>query len=106
MNLLGGLIKASAVKADVYGSYDGVTHRFSDYSTGTNLVVNGKPITASAGSVITVSGVGTLYVHRVIRSTRSYTVRMLELVVTMPNSFNLAVGTDVQAGVAAVAFRD
>jgi hypothetical protein len=106
VNLLSGLIRATAVKADVAGSYDGITHRFFDQSTFTSLVVNGVAINANARSTIQLSGLGTLYVHRVIKDSHSYAVRMLELVVTVPNSYNLAVGTDVQVGVARVNFRD
>ena len=106
VNLLGGKIRATAVRADVAGSFNGVTHSFSDQSKFTSLVVNGTAISATARGAIPISGVGTLYVHRVIKDSHSYAVRMLELVVTSPNSFNIAVGTDVQVGVAAVNFRD
>lgn len=106
VNLVNGLIRATAVKADVAGSFNGVTHSFSDQSAFTNLVVNGTPVSATARGAITISGLGTLYLHRVIKDTHSYAVRMLELVVTVPNTHNLAVGTDVQVGVVRVNFRD
>jgi len=106
VNLLGGLIKATVLKADVSGSFNGLTHHFIDNSTATSLVVNGHAVTATAGTVINIPGLGTLYVHRVIQTTRSYVVRMLELVVTASNPYGLAIGTDVQVAAAGVAFRD
>jgi len=57
-------------------------------------------------TTIAISGLGTLYLHRVIRTTRTLTVRMIELVVTQSNTFGLPIGTRVQIGVTHIAFRD
>jgi hypothetical protein len=88
------------------GSFDGIQHRFYDNSTVTSLIVDGNPVSAQPGTVITINGVGTLYGHRVVKTGRSYAVRMLELVVTATNPYHLAVGTDVQVAAARVTFRD
>jgi hypothetical protein len=107
VNLLSGLVRASAVRANVHGSFNGISHSFSDGSTFTSLTVNGHSVaTVSANTVIKISNLGTLYLHRVLRTTNSYTVRMIELVVTTPNRYGLPVGADVQVGVANITFRD
>jgi hypothetical protein len=107
VNVLQGLVKANAVQANIGGSFNGSTHTFSDTSSFTSLVVNGVAQTSvKPNTTIAISGLGTLYLHRVIRTTRTLTVRMIELVVTTSNSFGLSIGTHVQIGVTHIAFRD
>jgi hypothetical protein len=109
VNLLGGMIKADQVKADAHGTYDGVTHKLSDSGSAfTNLRVNGQDMTnVGINTTVTLQNIGTLYLHRVIKGTKSITVRMIELVVTVPNNpLGLKLGTNVRISVANVAFRD
>ena len=45
---------------------------------------------------VEISGLGTLWLHRVIQTDSYIEVRMIELVVTQKNTFGIAVGTDVR----------
>jgi hypothetical protein len=107
-NLLGGLIQATVIKSHAHGTFDGTTHKFDPKVTFTSLVVSGVPVlNPGVNAQITISGLGTLYLNRVIQGTRSIEVRALELVVTVPNnSFGLANGTDIRVAVSSVSFRD
>jgi hypothetical protein len=102
--LLNGLVRADAVRASVNGRYNGARHRFSDTSTLLNLVVNGQHVNAKVNQRVKISGVGTLYVHRVIRTRKTITVRMLELIASAGNTMGLKTGTDIQVGVAHIKF--
>lgn len=66
------------------------------------LSVRGFPLInaqSAANTTRAVPGVGTLYLHRVIRTGTSIEVRMIELVLT--KSVNgLPIGTDIRAAVA------
>jgi hypothetical protein len=109
VKLFGGLVKADAVKADAHGTFDGVTHTFSaSGSTFTNLRVNGQPVVnVQANAKIELQNIGTLYLNRVMKGTKSMTVRMIELVVTVSNNpLGLKLGSDVRVAVADVGFRD
>jgi hypothetical protein len=108
VSLLGGFIKADVIKARVLGSFDGATHTFTDASSFANVYVNGHQLAnVGANTTIAIQGVGTLYLHRVIKGPKSLAVRMIELVVTVPgNKFGIKLGTDVQVAVASVSFRD
>jgi hypothetical protein len=109
VNLLGGIVTADLVKADAHGSYDGVTHHLNDSgSSFTNLKVNGQDMSnVAANTSVAISGVGTLWLHRVISTPKSVQVRMIELVVSNAlNPFGLAVGTDIRVAFANVVFRD
>ena len=102
-NLLSGLVSATLVKADAHASVSGTTYAFSDSgSTIGSLSVHGHPeITpsAAANTQVALAGVGTLYLHRVLRTSHSVTVRMIELVLTSPVN-GLAAGTDIKVAVA------
>ncbi|MBA3529066.1 MAG: hypothetical protein H0T91_07140 [Propionibacteriaceae bacterium] len=102
-NLLNGLVKATVIKADARGSKTGTTYSFSDTgSSFGSLTVAGHPeITAKVApnTTVAIQGVGTLYLHRVIRTNGAVTVRMIELVITSPVN-GLAVGTNIQVAVA------
>jgi len=50
-------------------------------------------------------GFAALYLHRQIRTSRSLTVRMIELAVRGPNVYGLKTGTDIQVGVTHLGFR-
>jgi hypothetical protein len=106
VNLLKGMITASAVSSGAQASTDGATFSFSDEgSSFAGLVVDGHayPTTVSANTKVDLAGVGTLWLHRVLRSANSINVRMIELIVTTDNSLGLPVGADVQVAVAQAA---
>ena len=45
-------------------------------------------------------GLGTLWLHRIIQTSNSIEIRMIELIVTEANGFGLSIGTDIQVSVA------
>jgi len=104
-NVLAGLVSANLVKADAHAmkNADG-TFAFSDAgaSFGT-LSITGHPgigATVNANTQIHIAGLGTLYLHRVIRHSNSIEVRMIELVVTQTNPGGLPIGSDIKVAVA------
>jgi hypothetical protein len=109
VNLFGGRVKADEVKADAHGTYDGVTHKFSSSGSGfTNLRVNGQAMPSpQVNTTIPLQNIGTLYLNRVSKGTKSITVKMIELVVTVPNNpLGLKLGTEFRVAVATAGFRD
>jgi len=109
-NLLQGLVKAKGISAHVGGVGNGGAPSFTDSSTFGTLSVAGHPeLGADVGpnTSVEVAGVGTLWLHRVIHHSDSLTVRMIELKVTVAgNPLGLAVGADVQVGVAGVSIHN
>lgn len=106
VNLMSGLVTADVVKADAHAGISATSRVFSDSgSTLTNVRVRGRAGTldkVKANTVIALAGVGTLYVHRVIKTVNAsdqIEVRMLELVITA-NGNGVPIGTDVRVGVA------
>ncbi len=102
-NVLNGLVKASLVKADAHASSNGSSSTFSSSgsSFGT-LVVAGQPQIGpdvAANTVIDLAGIGKLYLRRVIKTSNSIEVRMIELVITDSGS-GLPPGTDIRVAVA------
>jgi len=109
VNLFGGRVKADQVKADAHGTYDGVTHKLSSSGSGfTNLRVNGQAMSnVQANTTIQLQNIGTLYLNRVSKGTKSISVKMIELVVTVPdNPLGLKLGTEYRVAVASAGFRD
>lgn len=53
-----------------------------------------------ANTKLHISGVGTLWLHRVIQKPNSIEVRMIELVVKHANTLGLPIGSDIQVSVA------
>jgi hypothetical protein len=101
--LLGGLITADLIRATDRGSKEGKTRAFTDAgSTFVNLVVAGRPIGKETGrnKAIELPGIGTLWLHRVIRRSSSIEVRMIELEVKEENPFGLKPGSKLQVAVA------
>ena len=100
-DLVSGLLTAKVIKADANATTsNGGKFTFSDKgSKFLRLKVSGhREIhdNVPPNTKVEISGLGTLWLHRVIR-TRSYIeVRMVELVVTQKNTFGIAVGTDVR----------
>ena len=105
VNVLNGFITADVVKADAHASSDGTTPSFSDQGSGlVNLSIAGHPtITADAkpNTKVSLPGLGTLYIHRVIQNPDSIEVRMIELkVTTFPKAYGLAIGSNIRVAVA------
>ena len=107
-NLINGLVKATVIKADANASTNGSTYKRNGIgSTFGSLTVAGHPeITkaVAANTKVTLKGVGTLYLRRVITTTRGVTVRMIELVLTSPAG-GLKAGTVIKVAVAAASAR-
>ena len=107
-NLLNGLVKATVIKADANASTDGNTYKRNGIgSTFGSLTVAGHPEitrTVAANTKVTLNGVGTLYLRRVLTTTRSVTVRMIELVLTHPVN-GLKAGTVINIAVANASAR-
>jgi hypothetical protein len=106
VNLLSSLVTATAVTAVANVSTDGSNLPLNDRgSIFAGLSVNGHPEVGAnppPNTQVTISGLGTLWLHRVIRKSTSIEVRMIELVVDTSNSYGLPVGTDVRISVAHV----
>jgi hypothetical protein len=103
VNLLGGLITADLIKADARGSKKGRNVALSDRgSRFVNLVVAGRPIGNETGpnKSVPLPGIGTLWLHRVIRTGNTIEVRMLDLAVEESNPFGLTPGSKLQLAVA------
>jgi hypothetical protein len=100
VNLLNGTVTADVVyaQADASTSPPGTTFNFSQSGYFTNLHVSGHPeinanLTGSA--TVTLSGIGTLYLHRVIPASNSITVRMIEIKLASGNILGLPTGMDI-----------
>ncbi len=106
LNLLSGLVTATTIKADVSASITGGTLTLSDAgSLFAGLAVAGHPevgANPSPNTKVSIAGLGTLWLHRVIRTSGLIEVRMVELVVDTDNSFGLPVNADVRISVAHV----
>ena len=107
-NVLNGIIKASTINAQANASTtNGVAFHFSTSGSFANLSVSGHPeITASvsANTQVTLTGIGTLYLKRVIQGTNSVQIRMIELVLTQ-SFMGLPTGSHVIVGVASASLH-
>jgi hypothetical protein len=102
-NLLTGVIQASVIHAQANASTtDGMTFTFSTAASSfATLSVSGHPeITANvaANTKVTLVGIGTLYLKRVIQTKNSIEVRMIEVVLASGNILGLPTGLDVIVG--------
>ncbi len=98
VKLLGGLITASAIKADAHVSLaGGKVSASAGGSTFGNLVVNGRafPLNVSPNTKITIGNL-TVWLNREIPSANGIVVRMIEITVGGTNTFGLSTGTDIQ----------
>lgn len=103
VSLLGGLVTADLVNAVARASKDGSGKAFSDASSQfVNLVVAGRPMgqRIAPNTAILLPGIGTLWLHRVIRTPYSIEIRMIDLAVSQDNRFNLRPGSKLQLAVA------
>jgi hypothetical protein len=107
VNLLAGEVTAKAIKADVKATGEPPT--FADDSTFVGLRVAGYPgikDNVPPNTKLSIPGVGTLWLHRVIQTGNKITVVMVQLVVTAAsNPFGLGVGTRVNVASATVSIR-
>jgi hypothetical protein len=104
VNILNGIVTASAVNAVARVAKQGRVINLSDEGSGFDglaiLGVPAGPSSVPVDTMVPIPGVGELYLHRVIRKGRSIEVRMVELVVTHANRYGLPVGSDFRIGVA------
>ena len=104
VDVVTGLVTASLVKADAHASNIGGTLTFSDTgSIFVDLHVTGFPNIGDdppPNTRLHIVGLGTLWLHRVIQTSNSIEVRMIEVIVTEANSFGIPIGTDIQVAVA------
>lgn len=101
INVVSSLVTADTVAASASGSTtDGKTFAFSyDGSSFLNLAVSGHPEindNVPLNTRVSIAGLGTLWLYRVIQTTNNIEVRMIELSVNQNNSFGIPVGTDVR----------
>jgi hypothetical protein len=94
VNLLNGTITANTVQGQANASTtNGTTFNFSQSGSFVNLKVQGHAMgNVAANTQINLSGIGTLYLHRVIQGTNSITVHMIELVLASGNVLGLPTG--------------
>ena len=110
-DVLGNLVQAGGVKADAHASTSGGNPSFSDAGSAfATLSVQGHPEIGAdvpPNTQVTIAGVGTLWLHRVIQDSHSIEVRMIELQVTVANNpVGLSVGTDVRVAVASASVHN
>lgn len=102
LNLLTGTVTATAIKADVTAA--GTPPAFGDTSTFAGLTVAGHPgigDNVPPNTKLHLAGIGTLYLHRQIKTATKITVIMIQLVVTSAgNPAGLKVGTTVNVAYA------
>jgi hypothetical protein len=104
-NVLDGLIGARVIRAVARAELDGGDVSLSDAgSSFAELSVEGHPelgADVAPNTRVELAGLGTLWLHRVIRKPQSIEVRMIELHVRVAdNDLGLKVGTTVHVGVA------
>jgi hypothetical protein len=107
LNLLSGLVTATAVKADVTAS--GKPPALGDSSSFLGLSVSGFPEIGDnvpPNTSVPLAGIGTLWLHKVTKTAQSITVVMVQLDVTVPgNSLGLSPGTQVNVAYARTGVR-
>jgi hypothetical protein len=109
VDILDGLITADVIKSVTEVSTTGGTPTTSTQGTSfVNLHVSGHPeinASVSANTQVHVSGVGTLWLRRVIQTSKSVEVRMIELIVEESNVYGIAIGTRVRIADSKVAIK-
>lgn len=102
-NLLNRLVKATVITADAHATKNSGSLTFTDSgSTFGTLSVNGHPeigANVAPNTRIALAGVGTLYLHRVLRTGNNIEVRMIELITTKAVG-GLPIGADLRVAVA------
>lgn len=104
VDVVTSLVTASLVKADAHASSTGGILTFSDDGTMfVDLHVAGFPDInddVPANTRLSIAGLGTLWLHRVIHTSNSIEVRMIEVIVTETNIYGIQIGTDIRVAVA------
>jgi hypothetical protein len=104
IDVVTSLVTASLVKADAHALNNDGTPTFSDTgSMFVDLHVTGFPDIGDdvpPNTRLHIVGLGTLWLHRIIQTSSSIEVRMIELIVTEANGFGISIGTDIQVAVA------
>jgi hypothetical protein len=104
VNLFAGAVRASAVKADV--TANGNPPARGDNSSFTGLHVSGHPgikDNVPVNTQVNLPGIGTLWLHRQIKTPTGIRVIMIQLVIGSPtNPAGLPVGATVDVGYARV----
>jgi hypothetical protein len=100
VNLLGGLITADTIQGQASGSTtDGTTFNFNGTGSFVNISVSGHPeITdnVAQNTEVELSGIGTLYLYRVLPAATKIEVRMIEVKLAPNNILGLPTGLDVK----------
>jgi hypothetical protein len=108
VNLLSSLVSAQAVTASAEATDNAGAITTSDAGSGfVGLSVAGFPGLGDnipANTQLSLPGIGTLYLHRVIAGPKGIEVRMIELVITSSLG-PLPVGTDIRVAVASARIR-
>lgn len=109
VSLLGGRITADALKTELSGVRpDGGTQVLTDNTEFVNLTIDGQPFggTPAKNTKITVDGLGTVYLHRVVKLASGITeVRSIEIVLATSMG-KLPLGTHVKVGVVGLSLHD
>jgi hypothetical protein len=109
LNLLQGLVGATAIRAQANATRDGSGTTFdSDGSQFVDLSIAGFPNIGddvAPNTKVKIEGLGTLYLYRVMHHKNSIEVRMVELKVTALNGFGLPLGADIRVAVASASIR-
>jgi hypothetical protein len=106
LNLLNGTVTADAIVSDAHArtTDGGLTIQLSDAGTGfVNLQVAGFPAIGDDVAVNThvdIAGLGRLWFRHTRVTKNAITIVAVELVVNRENTLGLAIGTDIQIGVA------
>lgn len=104
VDVVTSLVTASLIKADAHASNINGALTFSDDgSMFVDLHVTGFPDIGDdvpPNTRLHIVGLGTLWLHRIIQTSNSIEVRMIEVIVTEANGFGLSIGTDIQVAVA------
>jgi hypothetical protein len=103
-NVLNRLVQANVIKADAHASSNG--NAFTSSDAGSNfgtLSVSGFPnvdADVARNTELNIAGLGTLWLHRVVRTPNSIEVRMIELIVKQNNPQGLPIGSNIRVAVA------
>jgi hypothetical protein len=100
LNLLSGLVTVNAMQDKATAVTNNSTNfQFSSSGTFTGLHVAGFPQIGDnvpPNTALTIPGLGTLYLHRVVTTNDSIEVTMVELQVLESNHLGLPLGTDIK----------
>jgi hypothetical protein len=103
INLLGGLVSASAITGTATATTStGEAFDFTGGSTFVGISVAGHPEitdTIKPNTTISLAGLGTLYLNKLVKSTDYVKAVPIELVVDTENSLGLPIGAEVTLGV-------